>query len=176
MDHQQRNRSRFPCFRWRLIRFWIRNSTHQRLNVLTWILPGQILFKFIVSSLECRMMKTILRVSWERMLFIQLCNCIGIVSRGHQQLMEVMDRSVRLHLCRDIEALMIRFLSGFTVDGLSKPWWAFAAGKYRTFISLCIQYNDYIIYYVTKNKKKTKQPQLGRNTSYQEFTAFQLLT
>ena len=90
------------------------------------------------------------------MLFIQLCNCIGIVSRGHQQLMEVMDRSVRLHLCRDIEALMIRFLSGFTVDGLSKPWWAFAAGKYRTFISLCIQYNDYIIYYVTKNKKKNK--------------------
>ncbi|EFX87956.1 hypothetical protein DAPPUDRAFT_311415 [Daphnia pulex] len=38
-----------------------------------------------------------------------------------------MDRSVRLHLCRDTEALMIRFLSGFTVDGLSKPWWAFAA-------------------------------------------------
>jgi hypothetical protein len=55
----------------------------------------------------------------------------AIVSRGHQQLMEVMDRSVRLHLCRDTEALMIRFLSGFTVDGLSKPWWAFAAGKYR---------------------------------------------
>ncbi|KAK4025857.1 hypothetical protein OUZ56_014901 [Daphnia magna] len=48
-------------------------------------------------------------------------------ARGHQQLMEVMDRSVRLHLCRTTEDLMIRFLSGFTVDGLSKPWWAFAA-------------------------------------------------
>lgn len=47
--------------------------------------------------------------------------------------MEVMDRSVRLHLCRTTEDLMIRFLSGFTVDGLSKPWWAFAAGKLYRF-------------------------------------------
>lgn len=49
--------------------------------------------------------------------------------------MEVMDRSVRLHLCRDTEDLMIRFLSGFTVDGLSKPWWAFAAGKLYRFLT-----------------------------------------
>ena len=97
------------------------------------------------------------------MLFIQLCNYIGIVSRGHQQLMEVMDRSVRLHLCRDIEALMIRFLSGFTVDGLSKPWWAFAAGKYLT-LFLYVQYNDYIIYYVTKNKKKNRSLEEARPT------------
>ena len=46
------------------------------------------------------------------------------VQRGQQQ---VMERSVRLHLCPNIEALMTRFLHGFTVDGLQKPWWAFTA-------------------------------------------------
>lgn len=63
------------------------------------------------------------RVGKKKTLF-QLCNSIGIVSRVQQQ---VMERSVRLHLCPSMEALMTRLLFGFTVDGLQKPWWAFTA-------------------------------------------------
>lgn len=38
-----------------------------------------------------------------------------------------MDKPVRLHLCDGLEELMASFMTGFTVDGLHKPWRAFTA-------------------------------------------------